>query len=168
MKSNTSSRSGLFLMELIISILFFSLAGAVCVKLFVNSHIISKNSVELNHALEWSQNMAEVFYACNGDITEMAAIFQAQNANCTLFEASESLSGLPRLDLLFQADFSPHDLHYDSDTISYIVSAAVEEKDQLLYCHITVCSYQPDQEQQIQDPIYELTVSLYPQKEVQP
>ena len=66
MNTNTSSRSGLFLMELIISILFFSLASAVCVKLFVSSHTISKDSVELNHSLEWCQNVAEAFYGSNG------------------------------------------------------------------------------------------------------
>ncbi len=169
MKNNASSRSGLFLMELIISILFFSLAGAVCVKLFVNSHIISKNSVELNHALEWSQNVAEVFYGCNGDIEEMAALFQNQNQNCYLYDASDSPSDASELYLLFDVDFSPCVSYQNSGMIFYFVSATVEQKDQLLYCNIKVCDNDPENSQlQARELIYELTVSLYPQKEVQP
>ena len=74
--NNNSSRSGLFLMELIVSILFFSLAGAICVKLFVGSHLLSQKSVELNHSLEWCQNTAEIFYGCQGDETVMNEILQ--------------------------------------------------------------------------------------------
>lgn len=156
-------------MELIISILFFSLAGAVCVKLFVNSHIISKDSVELNHALEWSQNVAEVFYGCNGDIEEMAALFHSQNQNCILYDASNSPSGTPELHLLFDADFSPCVSYQNSDMIFYFVSATIEQKDQLLYCNIKVCDNDPENsEHQARELIYELSVSLFPQKEVQP
>ncbi len=169
MKNNTTSRSGLFLMELIISILFFSLAGAVCVKLFVNSHIISKSSVELNHSLEWSQNVAEVFYSCNGDIEKMAAVFQSQNQNCILYDADSSPSGNTELVLLFNSDFSPVINYQNSGMVFYFVSATVEQEDQLLYCHIQACDTDPENSKlEAQEVIYELTVSLYPQKEVQP
>lgn len=40
MFKKNSSRSGLFLLELIISILFFSMASAVCIRLFVQAHVI--------------------------------------------------------------------------------------------------------------------------------
>ncbi len=64
---NKSSRSSLFLMELIMSILFFSLAAAVCVQLFVQSHTLSKSSVELNHAVVECESLAELIYGTNGD-----------------------------------------------------------------------------------------------------
>ena len=41
-----SSRSALFLMELIFSILFFALASAVCVQLFVKAHLLSVSTQE--------------------------------------------------------------------------------------------------------------------------
>lgn len=60
------SKSGLFLMELIISILFFSLAGAVCIRLFVHAHIISKETVNQNNAITYAQNLAESWYSSDG------------------------------------------------------------------------------------------------------
>lgn len=162
MKTNSSSRSGLFLMELIISILFFSLAGAVCVKLFVNSHIISQNSVELNHALEWSQNVAEVFYGCNGDFDQMTDLFQKQFGNCTTGSTDH-----PSFCLLFDDDFEPYTTDLDNDyALRYTLRAALEPKEELLYCHIFIQKRFSIPEVSAQENIYELTVSLFPQKEV--
>lgn len=61
------SKSSLFLMELIISILFFSLASAVCVQLFAKAHVISGETVDLSHAVTEAQNLAELWYATEGD-----------------------------------------------------------------------------------------------------
>lgn len=148
-------------MELIISILFFSLAGAVCVKLFVSSHITSQNSVELNHALEWSQNVAEVFYGCNGDVKQMTSLFQEQFGNCT------SNSDDQLFLLLFDKDFEPFAVAHDSDNaLYYTIWVTVEPKENLLYCHIFVQKKPSVPEASAQETIYELTVSLFPQKEV--
>lgn len=56
-----SSKSSLFLMELIIAILFFALASAVCIQLFVKAHVLGKNTTEENHALLLCQNLSEIF-----------------------------------------------------------------------------------------------------------
>lgn len=55
------SKSALFLMELIISILFFSLAGTVCIQLFVKSHTLGKETTADSHCLVACQNYAELF-----------------------------------------------------------------------------------------------------------
>ena len=52
MKGTPAKRSSLFLLELIIAILFFSLTSAVCVQIFVRAHLISRQTQELNTALE--------------------------------------------------------------------------------------------------------------------
>ena len=52
MKGTSAKRSSLFLLELIIAILFFSLTSAVCVQIFVRAHLISRQTQELNTALE--------------------------------------------------------------------------------------------------------------------
>lgn len=162
MKTSSSSRSGLFLMELIISILFFSLAGAVCVRLFVNSHIVSQNSVELNYALEWSQNVAEVFYGCNGDFDQMIDLFQSQFGNCTI-----ASSGRPTFYLSFDDNFEPFTAANDDDhALCYNLWASIEQEEELLYCHIFVQKKPSTPEVSAQETIYELTVSLFPQKEV--
>ncbi len=76
MKNRSSSKTGLFLMELIIAIFFFSLAGALCIKMFVESHRISKDSVELHHGVLWTQNLAESFYGCNGNPDDVVSLFE--------------------------------------------------------------------------------------------
>lgn len=61
------SKSSLFLMELIISILFFSLASAVCIQLFVKAHVLNNRTQEHNQIVVWSQNLAELWRAYDGD-----------------------------------------------------------------------------------------------------
>ena len=75
MQTKNSSKSGIFLMELILSILFFSIAAAVCVKLFVTAHRLSDQSVNLNHAVAMAESIAEAFYGCNGNVRELETLF---------------------------------------------------------------------------------------------
>lgn len=66
--NSKNSKSSLFLMELILSIMFFSLAAAICVQLFVKSHVLSRNSVELNHAVVECESAIEYFIGNDGNI----------------------------------------------------------------------------------------------------
>lgn len=59
-RKNRARASSLFLMELIIAILFFSVASAVCVRFFVKSHLLSSNSNALNHAVNECAGAAEI------------------------------------------------------------------------------------------------------------
>ena len=52
MKRTPAKRSSLFLLELIIAILFFSLTSAVCVQFFARAHQISRQTQELNYTLQ--------------------------------------------------------------------------------------------------------------------
>ncbi|MDD2978651.1 MAG: hypothetical protein PHN80_01630 [Hespellia sp.] len=61
MNSNPSKRSSLFLLELMIAILFFCLCSAICVRLFVQSHVISSDTQNLNMAMNHTTNLAEIF-----------------------------------------------------------------------------------------------------------
>ena len=54
-------RSTLFLMELMMAILLFSLAATVCVQVFVKSHTLEKESTDLSHAVFASSSVAEIF-----------------------------------------------------------------------------------------------------------
>lgn len=73
------SKTSLFLMELIISIMFFAIASAVCIQLFVKSYQISTSSVELNHAVQWAENAAEVYYSCSGDLNAVGSILSEKD-----------------------------------------------------------------------------------------
>lgn len=69
------SRSSLFLMEMIIAILFFSLASAVCIQLFAQSHLLGKQTVNQNHAVTWTQNLADSYLAMDGDLDAVQELF---------------------------------------------------------------------------------------------
>lgn len=56
MRHKTNTRSSLFLMELIIAILFFSLASAVCLRMFAKSHQLSTDASAGNQTV----NVAEL------------------------------------------------------------------------------------------------------------
>lgn len=97
-----SSRTSLFLMELIISILFFSLAGAACIQFFVKAHLLNLQAKEQNKAASWSQNLAELWTASDADmpwITEQLTV---------CFDA-------PKDTLLLSADEKTLRLFFDSD-----------------------------------------------------
>ena len=55
-------------MEIIIAILFFSLASAVCLRLFAGARTMSDRDKDLNNAILWSQNLSESFYGCKGNV----------------------------------------------------------------------------------------------------
>ncbi len=152
-------------MELIIAILFFSLAGAVCIRLFVRSHIISEQSVELNHSVLWAQNTAEAFYGCNGDIQQMSELLGS-----TVITGPDSEEQV--LTLAFDSNFnpivlSPDELSRDSCSIFtvYALKAYITQQDDLLTCNITVTNLEAQSSTEDYEPVYTLTVSLFPDKE---
>lgn len=55
------SRSGIFLMELIVCLLFFSIASAVCVQLFVKAQMLNQESVQLGEACAIAENIVEEY-----------------------------------------------------------------------------------------------------------
>ena len=67
MSLRTSSKSSLFLIEMIVVILFFSIAGAICVSLFVQARLISLESTRLTLAVNQCQNAAEALRAVGDD-----------------------------------------------------------------------------------------------------
>lgn len=70
------SKSSLFLMEVIIALLIFSLASTVCIRLFVKSHTLSTETKNLNYAITQSQNLAEAFVGFAGDMKQLQALFE--------------------------------------------------------------------------------------------
>ena len=77
MAVNRMSRSGLFLLELIIAILFFAVTSAVCVNLFVQAHLTSAESSKLTAAAREVQSAAELVKAADGDLEKLAAQLDA-------------------------------------------------------------------------------------------
>lgn len=54
------SKSSLFLTEMILSILIFSIAAAVCVQIFVKAHLLSEQNENMNYAQNLAASMSEL------------------------------------------------------------------------------------------------------------
>lgn len=74
---NTNSKTSLFLMELIIVILFFSISAVVCVQLFVNAYSTNESTKKTAQGTLIVQNMAEQFLGCDGDLETVRGLYDA-------------------------------------------------------------------------------------------
>ena len=96
MDKQAKSKTSLFLMEVIITILFFSISGAVCVQFFVKAHTIGIQTKELNHAVTAAQGFAEVMRGTDGSIDSILAVYpDAVQGNDTFFEVFYDKDFLP-------------------------------------------------------------------------
>jgi len=87
MIKHSKSKTSLFLMELIITILFFSVCAAVCMQLFVQTHLLGQKTRELNHAVATAQGCAEVMRGTDGSIDEILKFYpSAVSDNETFLE----------------------------------------------------------------------------------
>ena len=75
MYQRSNSRLSLFLMELIVAIMFFSLSAAVCVRLFASAHLMSESTENLSGATIWTQNLAESFEGKKGRLLDIAELY---------------------------------------------------------------------------------------------
>lgn len=75
-KRRTNSNA-LFLIELILAILFFSIASAVCIQLFVKAHTISKKSSDLTAAVTQVQSAAEIIKTYHGNVEDVINLLDA-------------------------------------------------------------------------------------------
>ncbi|MDD3193198.1 MAG: hypothetical protein PHE47_05015 [Oscillospiraceae bacterium] len=93
MAIHRTSRSGLFLLELMIVILFFAVTSAVCVNLFVQAHLTSTAGSELTAATREVQSVAEMLKAADGNLEQLATQLEGE-------------SGDGRLDLYFDSNWN--------------------------------------------------------------
>ena len=64
----TRSKSSLFLMELIIVLMFFSLSAAICMKVFAVSKVKTDTARDLAQASFAAESFAEVYKEYRGDM----------------------------------------------------------------------------------------------------
>ena len=78
MEKKNLSRSGTLLLELMASILIFSLAAAVCVQVFVDAHSLSADAQALASGVAYCANAAEVLRSADSreeGLTLLAEIY---------------------------------------------------------------------------------------------
>ena len=116
----THSKTPLFLMELIIMLLVFSVSAAICLQVFTGARRISDESHRLDVAVMQAQTAAECWKASHGDLKETAERMGgvSENNGFILFDKEEGMK------LEFQCE----------DMTAYIVVLSGEEEIFSLTC----------------------------------
>ena len=143
--------SSLFLMELILAILFFSVASAVCVQFFVKSHLLSRDSNALNHAVNECSGAAELMRAA-GSVSEYIELLESQYPK-GVYPALDGTGEAPsdlNITLHYDQAFSP----CDQTAAFYSLKLHLEQEDQLLLLSMQVI--RPGEKEEI---LYELNTS---------
>lgn len=145
--NNTSS---LFLLELILAVLFFSVASALCIQIFTKAHLMSQDARDLNFAVNEVSSMAEQI---------SAGTLHSDTAASSDDTASDPSTQMPDDSLQDAAAY------YDSGYAScekadavYVLTVHYEPEDTLLKAHISMDTIADNQN------IYALDVTKHRQR----
>lgn len=139
--NNTSS---LFLLELILAVLFFSVASALCIQIFTKAHLMSQDARDLNFAVNEVSSMAEQISAdtlhpataASSDDTAASSGDTAASSGDTASDPSTQISNDA-----WQDDTAYYDSSYAScekaDAV-YVMTVHYEPEDTLLKAHISM------------------------------
>ena len=139
--NNTSS---LFLLELILAVLFFSVASALCIQIFTKAHLMSQDARDLNFAVNEVSSMAEQISAgtlhpataASSDDTAASSDDTAASSGDTASDPSTQISNDA-----WQDDTAYYDSSYAScekaDAV-YVMTVHYEPEDTLLKAHISM------------------------------
>lgn len=144
MKRTLPKRSNLFLMEMILAILFFSLASAVCMQLFVKARTLSQKTSQQNHAMSIAKSAASVFEAGDGTLDNL------------LSEYPNSMSDGTELTIYFDENW---DLCSSNDSRYRMTIQPDQQEDGLTLADIHV-------EDSRQTELFEMTASCYQSRKV--
>ncbi len=132
------------------AILFFCLAAAVCIQMFVKSHTMSRDSLILNHSIIWCESLAEVFYSCDGDLERMHEILEASD----LKESSSTIN------LYYDEDFNPVS---SEDSATYLVEGVCNQDPELELLTLEIICVDLDYDKEV----YTLSSKYFPVKEAE-
>ena len=146
--NNTSS---LFLLELILAVLFFSVASALCIQIFTKAHLMSQDARDLNFAVNEVSSMAEQISAgtlhpataASSDDTAASSDDTAASSGDTAASSDDTASD-PSTQIsndAWQDDTAYYDSSYAScekaDAV-YVLTIHYEPEDTLLKAHISM------------------------------
>lgn len=122
--------SSLFLLELILAVLFFSVASALCIQIFTKAHLMSQDARDLNFAVNEVSSMAEQI---------SAGTLHSDTAASSDDTASDPSTQMP--DDLLQDAAAYYDSGYAScekaDAV-YVLTVHYEPENTLLKAHISM------------------------------
>ena len=153
-----SSKSSLFLLELIIAILFFSISAAACIQLFAKAHTVDIRTGEQNQTIIWSQNLAELWRTGHGDLSLVEKqikedyFFPEGSVLSTAYQ--DSASSTATLQFFFDKNWN-----FTPGTPAYSITLetnVVPDADGLL--NATICFFRADESD---TPFYKLPLQLH-------
>lgn len=78
MRKRYTSKSTLFLMELVVVLLFFSLCAAICVSVFGSAQQMARDSHNLSDSVVAARNAASCYKSADGDIQQAVTMLDGQ------------------------------------------------------------------------------------------
>lgn len=122
--------SSLFLLELILAVLFFSVASALCIQIFTKAHLMSQDARDLNFAVNEVSSMAEQI---------SAGTLHSDTAASSDDTASDPSTQMPDDSLQDAAAYynSSYASCEKADAV-YVLTVHYEPEDTLLKAHISM------------------------------
>jgi hypothetical protein len=135
------NHSSIFLMEIIIAILFFSVVSAICLNIFVYSQTLSDQTGDLNFAVSQCSSIAEILQAADSP----------ENAVTLLTELKVATSNGHSVILEYDTNYQP----CEADTAAYILTV------QRMDSSSSLCTWHIEADTISSEPVYALTVEVY-------
>ena len=172
MTRHNQQQSRLFLLEITLAILFFSLASAVCLRCFAKSHILSTQAAELNQAVSQSENIAELLRSLpendRKDAQKISNVLQLEYPAVN-FSATDTATDMDtdidtEIDSA-QKSWGSWSLYFDSDWTSCQQAQAVYQIQIQAFCEDSVILFHLNAEPASSSPdsadsIYQLDLKL--------
>ena len=125
-RRNRAKSSSLFLLELILAILFLSIASAVCVQFFVKSHLLSQESRELQVSANEVSSIAELMNASSDQQSAIDLI-------CSEYPDSEVIV-MEKAAIFYDENFS----RTGQNDAAYTLDISLSQEDFMLHAKITM------------------------------
>lgn len=143
------SKSGLFLIELMICILFFSFTAGICIRFFVKSHDLSQKARNLYQAQQEAASMAELLEKDIDFLDTMYVYYDKDWSQCD------------KTDMVYWMEVTDRDIKQESGKVSEDTTEQIRNTESkvsgLKKIKIAVYSGKESQKEEI----YHLNLSVY-------
>lgn len=130
MKLHSASKSSLFLLELLFSILFFILTAALCIQVFVKARLLSQDAENLTFSHNLCENISTLIRGSDGSLQD------ASDALCRFYP--EAVCEDSFVFLYYDRGWEPA----DREDAVYIVTVSLSREEQFLLAQIGISDAQ--------------------------
>ncbi|MBQ9420336.1 MAG: hypothetical protein IJU30_01060 [Lachnospiraceae bacterium] len=121
----------MFLLELIIAIGFFAVAGIVCINMFLHAHRISVAAEQKTEAVRIAQNCAESFIAADGDSGRFMELLQAAFPEDKVTASGDDVIAIISDDSVYETALQVTEMPEDGDMQTLLIRVGSAEDAEL-------------------------------------